>query len=209
MSDAPPKRRTQQERKAESERAIILAAMNLFASQGYMRTTLNEIGKAAGYTGGLVSHRFGSKEGLLQAVLKHIRTRFLDDQLGSAITMDSAEESLRNYIEIYISEVTVREGRVRALYVIMGEALGAVPEIRKDIAELNEHTRNHLAGIIQRGMASSEFRNDANPDTSALLLMGTLRGVVMQYLADPQAVNVKAVIKSIQDGAVDRLKSLL
>ena len=91
MSDAPPKRRTQQERKAESERAIILAAMNLFARQGYMRTTLNEIGKAAGYTGGLVSHRFGSKEGLLQAVLKHIRTRFLDDQLGSAITMDSAE----------------------------------------------------------------------------------------------------------------------
>ena len=174
-----------------------------------MRTTLNEIGKAAGYTGGLVSHRFGSKEGLLQAVLKHIRTRFLDDQLGSAITMDSAEESLRNYIEIYINEVTVRESRVRALYVIMGEALGAVPEIRKDIAELNEHTRNHLAGIIQRGMASSEFRNDANPDTSALLLMGTLRGVVLQYLADPQAVNVKAVIKSIQDGAVDRLKSLL
>lgn len=209
MSDAPPKRRTQQERKAESERAVILAALNLFARQGYMRTTLNEIGKAAGYTGGLVSHRFGSKEGLLQAVLKHIRTRFLDDQLGSAITMDSAEESLRNYIEIYISEVTVREGRVRALYVIMGEALGAVPEIRKDIAELNEHTRNHLAGIIQRGMASSEFRNDANPDTSALLLMGTLRGVVLQYLADPQAVNVKAVIKSIQDGAVDRLKSLL
>lgn len=206
MSDAPPKRRTQQERKAESERAVILAALNLFARQGYMRTTLNEIGKAAGYTGGLVSHRFGSKEGLLQAVLKHIRTRFLDDQLGSAITMDSAEESLRNYIEIYINEVTVREGRVRALYVIMGEALGAVPEIRKDIAELNEHTRNHLAGIIQRGMASSEFRNDADTDTSALLVMGTLRGVVLQYLADPQAFNVKAVIKSIQDGAVDRLK---
>ena len=206
MSDAAPKRRTQQERKAESEHAIILAALNLFARQGYMRTTLNEIGKVAGYTGGLVSHRFGSKEGLLQAVLKHIRTRFLDDQLGSAINMDSAEESLRNYIEIYINEVTVRESRVRALYVIMGEALGAVPEIRKDIAELDEHTRNHLAGIMQRGMASSEFRNDANPDTSALLVMGTLRGVVLQYLADPQAFNVKAVIKSIQDGAVDRLK---
>lgn len=206
MSDAPPKRRTQQERKAESERAIILAALNLFARQGYMRTTLNEIGKAAGYTGGLVSHRFGSKEGLLQAVLNHIRTRFLDDQLGSAITTESAEESLRNYIEIYINEVTVREGRIRALYVIMGEALGAVPEIRKNIAELNEHARNRLAGIIQRGIASAEFRNDANPDTSAVLVMGTLRGVVMQYLADPRAFNIKAVMKSMQDSAVSGLK---
>ena len=206
MSDAPPKRRTQQERKAESERAIILAALNLFARQGYMRTTLNEIGKAAGYTGGLVSHRFGSKEGLLQAVLNHIRTRFLDDQLGSAITTESAEESLRNYIEIYINEVTVREGRIRALYVIMGEALGAVPEIRKNIAELNDHARNRLAGIIQRGIASAEFRNDANPDTSAVLVMGTLRGVVMQYLADPRAFNIKAVMKSMQDSAVSGLK---
>ena len=206
MSDSPPKRRTQQERKAESERAIILAALNLFARQGYMRTTLNEIGKAAGYTGGLVSHRFGSKEGLLQAVLNHIRTRFLDDQLGSAITTESAEESLRNYIEIYINEVTVREGRIRALYVIMGEALGAVPEIRKNIAELNEHARNRLAGIIQRGIASAEFRNDANPDTSAVLVMGTLRGVVMQYLADPRAFNIKAVMKSMQDSAVSGLK---
>ena len=55
-------------------------------------------------------------------------------------------------------------------------------------------------------MTSGEFRNDADPDTSALLVMGTLRGVVLQYLEDPQAFNVKAVIKSIQDGAVDRLK---
>lgn len=206
MSDSPAKRRTQQERKAESERAIILAALNLFAKQGYMRTTLNEIGKAAGYTGGLVSHRFGSKERLLQAVLNHIRTRFLDDQLGSAITTESAEESLRNYIEIYINEVTVREGRIRALYVIMGEALGAVPEIRKDIAELNKRARNRLAGIIQRGIASGEFRNDVNPDTSAMLVMGILRGVVLQYLADPRAFNIKTVMKSVQNSAVSGLK---
>ncbi len=206
MSDSPAKRRTQQERKAESERAIILAALNLFAKQGYMRTTLNEIGKAAGYTGGLVSHRFGSKERLLQAVLNHIRTRFLDDQLGSAITTESAEASLRNYIEIYINEVTVREGRIRALYVIMGEALGAVPEIRKDIAELNKRARNRLAGIIQRGIASGEFRNDVNPDTSAMLVMGILRGVVLQYLADPRAFNIKTVMKSVQNSTVSGLK---
>ena len=206
MSDSPAKRRTQQERKAESERAIILAALNLFAKQGYMRTTLNEIGKAAGYTGGLVSHRFGSKERLLQAVLNHIRTRFLDDQLGSAITTESAEASLRNYIEIYINEVTVREGRIRALYVIMGEALGAVPEIRKDIAELNKRARNRLAGIIQRGISSGEFRNDVNPDTSAMLVMGILRGVVLQYLADPRAFNIKTVMKSVQNSTVSGLK---
>ena len=155
MSDAAPKRRTQQERKAESEHAIILAALNLFARQGYMRTTLNEIGKVAGYTGGLVSHRFGSKEGLLQAVLKHIRTRFLDDQLGSAINMDSAEESLRNYIEIYINEVTVRESRVRALYVIMGEALGAVPEIRKDIAELDQQLHGAVLLLVRTFVRNS------------------------------------------------------
>ena len=51
--------------------------------------------------------------------------------------MESAEESITNYIDIYLSEIGKRENAMRALYVIMGEALGAVPEVRDEIALLN------------------------------------------------------------------------
>ena len=207
MSAAPPRRRTQEERKAESERAIIRAALNLFAKQGYLTTTLNEIGKAAGYTGGLVSHRFGSKVGLLSAVIDHIGQRFLNDQLGDAIEAESAAESLRNYIDIYLGEVSLREGPIRALYVIMGEALGAVPEIKKAIARLNAGAREVLGEIIQQGIDSGEFRAELDVGASAALIIGSLRGTVMQHLIDPHNVSLVKMKDAVKASAIGGLKT--
>ncbi len=206
MQQTANPRRTQEERKAESERQIIRAALKLFAEQGYLRTTLNQVGEQAGYTGGLVSHRFGSKPGLLQAVVNHISHRFLNDQLGSAIEAPSAEESLLNYIAIYLNEVSVRESRIRTLYVIMGEALAAVPEIQQEVAKLNTGVREALARIVARGVESGEFRKEIDPGISAVLILGMLRGVTMQYLADRKAVNIKKVLPTIQRSALSGLK---
>ncbi|MEM7080387.1 MAG: TetR/AcrR family transcriptional regulator [Pseudomonadota bacterium] len=206
-SDA--KRRTQEERKAESERRIIRAAVELFAKQGYLKTTLIEVGRAAGYTGGLVSHRFGSKEGLLNAVIDNAGTRFFEDQLRPAIEgehIQSAQQALRNYISTYFEEVFVRESHIRALYVIMGEGLGSVPEVRPKIAQLNRGMRQRLGDIVRRGIDSGEFGANVDPDAAAVLIVGLLRGVVMQYLADPRAFKKKTVLPMLQNSAVAGLR---
>src|SRR6218665_1778714 len=68
----PRVRRTQAERVAESDRRLIEAAIRLIARVGYTHTTLESIGVEAGYSRGLVQHRFGSKERLLEDLIKHI-----------------------------------------------------------------------------------------------------------------------------------------
>lgn len=206
MSEAAQKKRTQEERKAESEKQIIRAAIRIFARQGYLRTTLNEVGEEAGYTGGLVSHRFGSKAGLLQAVIKHIGTRFTQDQIGGAMDQDSAEKSLKDYIEIYMREVTLREGTLRALYVIMGEALGGAEEIQASVAKFNKDVRTRMASIISRGIDQGEFNREVDATAAAVLITGMLRGVVMQYLFDRKAFNVKKDLPLIQRAALGGLK---
>ncbi len=201
--------KTQEARKAESERKILRAAVELFATQGYLRTTLIEVGKAAGYTGGLVSHRFGSKEGLLNAVVDNATHRFFADQLQPVIEgedVTSAESALRSYISIYFDEVQVRESHIRALYVIMGEALGAVPEIQPKIAELNNGMRDHIARIIMSGIERGEFRQSVPVQASAVLIVGVLRGVTMQYLADTDAFEPGEVLPILQTSAVAGLK---
>lgn len=184
---------------------MIKAAIALFARQGYLRTTLAEVGSEAGYTAGLVSHKFGSKQGLLAAVVERITTRFLNDQLGASIERDSALESLNNYIDIYLKEVSLREGPMRALYVIMGEALGAVPEIREPIASLNSGARARLERIIARGIEAKEFRDDVDASASAALIIGALRGLVMQHLIDPEAIDLAQMQSSMRSTAVGGL----
>ncbi len=200
------KRRTQEQRKAESERRIIRAAVELIAKQGYLKTTLIEVGRAAGYTGGLVSHRFGSKEGLLNAVIDNASRRFFEDQLLPVIEHESAEQALRNYISTYYEEVFVRESHIRALYVIMGESLGAVKEVQPKIARLNRGMRSRIKEIVERGIANGEFSANVDPDASAVLIVGLLRGVVMQYLADARAFKKNAVLPILQNSAIAGLK---
>ena len=100
----------------------------------------------------------------------------------------------------------MRESHIRALYVIMGEGLGSVPEVQPKIARLNRGMRKRLEVIVQRGIDAGEFNSALDPKASAVLIVGLLRGVVMQYLADPRAIKRKEVLPTLQNAAVAGLR---
>ena len=205
MAEPQPKRRTQRERRAQSEQRIIRAAADLFAEQGYLRTTLNQIGSAAGYTGGLVSHRFGSKEGLLQAVVARMTGRFRDEQLSEAIRDQSGAAVLESFIEAYLNEVQVREKSMRTLYVIIGAGLAAVPEVKEGVTALNRAAREVLATMIKNGQNEGDFRTDITAEDGAVMVLGILRGVVMQRLDDHQAVDIPRQTKLVKEVVLNGL----
>src|SRR3954452_879625 len=69
----PSAAQTPKPRDAErSRRAIVEAAEQLFARQGYDAASLAGIGEAAGVSRGTPSYFFGSKEDLYQAVLERM-----------------------------------------------------------------------------------------------------------------------------------------
>ena len=172
---------------------MLRAAIKLIARQGYSRTTLAEIGKEAGYSGGLVSHRFGSKQDLLRALVERITTRFARDQMMPAIEGRPGLEALCEMADTYLRELTAREERLRALYVLMGEALGPVPELRSVFARLNESIRSAAGGCIRRGIEEGHIRPDVDPEIEAAMFLALLRGVAMQWLVDPGSVDLAAL----------------
>ena len=157
------RRRTQAERTATAHRKMIRAATKLIARQGYTKTTLAQVGKEAGYTGGLVSHHFGSKDGLLLETVHHLSRRFRKDQIEPATTGLSGLESLMTFVDLYFDELRQRPGRMKALYVLMGEAIGPVPEIRRMFAELNRGLRSGIASWIGRGIEEGVIRKHVDP----------------------------------------------
>ena len=95
---------------------------------------------------------------------------------------------------------------MRALYVIMGEALGAVPEIRQSIADLNAGARSILINILEQGIEQGEFREDLDTEAAAALIIGALRGLVMQYLIDPKRLKLKSMRAMVQATVITSLK---
>jgi AcrR family transcriptional regulator len=67
---------SQIERRAEAERKLLEAAMELVAERGVRAVTLAAVGERAGYSRGLVTHHFGNRQGLLDALTLELQTQF-------------------------------------------------------------------------------------------------------------------------------------
>ena len=87
-----PARRTQAERRDESGRSLVEAAIAVVARQGVNAATFDAIGRQAGYSRGLATQRFGSKQGLIEAVIRHYASAGVRGHLVQVL--DPAEEDL-------------------------------------------------------------------------------------------------------------------
>ncbi len=180
-------RRTQAQRRAESEHRILLAAAELFSEQGYVNTTMEQIGTRAGFSAALVARKFGSKPGVIEALLKEIRR-------NTSIVIDRGEDhSIVEMIERYVG--LIADGNVwsRALYVLMAESLGP---LRDKAGLFAQHNRTFMAAIASR-IAKAQRRGLANPNVKpralAAEVLARIRGATLLWLIDPDGVDFAAL----------------
>ncbi len=199
-SPRPARRLTQDERRERSESRMLAAAIELFARQGSGRTTLVQIGKVAGYTHGLVGHRFGSKSGLVRSLIKNLQRDFTRRQLseitGRRIGLEALLDVVRSSLKL-MAEGTTSARVIRALTVLAGEALGPVPEILTDVIGLNRNFKSVLRKLIEQGIEAGEIRQDVRPAEQAALILGMLRGIEIQWCQDPAGVALDSIIEEV------------
>jgi AcrR family transcriptional regulator len=76
--------RTQTERSAATQRALISAARRLWGQRGYADVGTPEIAEVAGVTRGAMYHQYADKAALFRAVLEVVETEVME-RLGAAV----------------------------------------------------------------------------------------------------------------------------
>ena len=195
-----PLRRSHAQRREESERRMLDAALAIVARRGTLRMTLAEVGEAAGYSRGLPAHRFGSKAGLLHALAGYIGERFGQQRSRGARPAPGLAAILGN-IHFYFSRRGGAWTATRALMVMMSEvcmapATGAPPAsataalhdtgLRANVVAYNRSALAWFEQHIRSGMAQGEIAADTDPALTAVILLGAMRGVMQQWLVDEQ-----------------------
>src|SRR5258707_12807649 len=99
-------RRTQAERRDESGRNLVKAAIAVVSEEGVSAATFDNIARRGAYSRGLVSQRFGSKQGLIESVIDYLR-----DQPGAAAVKRRVDEmpgfeALLAFVDIYLHQLT-------------------------------------------------------------------------------------------------------
>jgi AcrR family transcriptional regulator len=150
-------------RSAQSRRAEILdLAAALFAKQGVDRTTVREIGNAAGMLSGSLYHYFDSKEAMVTEILTgYLQTRLQDCQGIAELYSDPKErlaELLRSELRDIAHSAAARVVNSQSVYVL--DLLPSEPKLR----ELAVNVREIWMETIATGVKQGVFRDDVDPE---------------------------------------------
>lgn len=200
---APARRMTQAERRDRSERELIAAAIKVVAEQGVSAATFDSIGREAGFSRGLVTQRFGSKEGLIRTLIAH-----LHDWQGEFLEAGDIEGM--NGLNALIALIRLHTDHLRespegdAYFMLLSAAVADRLETRAAFAESHEMERALIRAIISRGQASGHIRPDVDADAEALMAGCSLLGIRMQFMIDPTFDSAP-----VRDALIETLRSHL
>lgn len=195
----------QVERSERSSEALLDAAAELVAEGGLASVTVAATGQRAGYSRGLVTARFGSKRGLVDALIRRVWRRLRDRDVLPMAQRDRGLDEILVLIDA-ISEQTRTEPRdMRATFALMFEALGPDDDLRERMTQFTDSMRTDLAAALRRGMADGSIRSDADADTGALVLTAALQGIAYQWLLDRDSIDLRAAYAGLADIARDHL----
>jgi AcrR family transcriptional regulator len=187
--EASRARRTQAERRAQTEERVLEATMEIIASDGVRAVTMAAVGEAAGYSRGIVNHQFGTRDGLMAAVAKAAQARFSPVAAGPR-----GRERVRSNVVAYLAALRSGERDARVFLRLWIAAIGGEePGLRAAFVERDAFFRSYFAAAVTEGIEDGTIRPDVDPAAAAFALVGQLRGISLQLQLAPGSVDLDAL----------------
>jgi len=176
---------------------LIDAAAELIAEGGYERMTLVAIGERAGYSHGLVTARFGSKEGLLWALVEKMVDDWRESMLRPTLAGKIGREAVQVMIETLRTSWTRHPARMRTFYILIFQALLPMPTLQERMAELHRDFREKLREDFDKAIAARMLDPATDAGLAARLIIGGLRGAIYQAMLDPREISVDQALTDV------------
>lgn len=186
------RRRTQAERRAATESALLAAAAEVIVEFGVSALTLARVGDRAGYSRGIVTHYFGSKRALLEAVARNAQSGLAAVVEGE----DPGVDRLLRFIEEYLASMA-GSGRLWSAFLLLWVQAASSPELAAIMRDRDDYVREHLCKDIAAGLEAGTITANVDPAAVAVAVIGQLRGIGLQLLLDPAAVDLQRLRRSV------------
>ena len=169
----------------EAPAAILNAATELFAAQGFSGVTIKEIAAKAKVNSALLYYYYEDKEGLYRAALAHL-VGSISQQIGASLThAPSPEEGVRRFVLTQAERFFANRTFARLLLRELMDH-GAI-RLEVPLSAVIANAFRPLAELIQAGQAQGVFRRDLDPRFAVL---STVSQVAYFTLAQPLVAQV-------------------
>lgn len=162
---AAPARKPGRPRSEQAERAIIQAALELFAEKGPDGLCVEAVAARAGVGKATVYRRWKNKEDLLLAALGSLKSPLPDPDTGSV------RDDLIAMVTV-MSQDAVDPARQRQYTLLLGEG-AKYPKLMARYAEtVVEPRRDVIRSVLRRGIEAGQIRPDLDIEVAMLTLTG-------------------------------------
>src|ERR1700759_3098123 len=196
---------TQLERTALSDARMADAAIALICERGAAATTLKDVGLRAGYSRGLASYRFGSKEGLWAFLIHAIGEEWLTE-LQRAVAGTTGLETIHAAVDAHCRFRLESSERIRAFYVLWFESIGPDPSLRTVIMGAHARRQRDVEAWITSGIEADTVRAAVALRAVAEQFCAAVIGIVYTWLLAPLAANE---VHRLHDGLKQQMTEAL
>lgn len=194
-----------QEPPEDRERQIIEAAMAVFAREGFHDARMEDIAKESQLGKGTLYLYFKSKDAIIAALLRY----FFNLQLKRLRAIEGGEGSVSDLLMAYTRQL-VFEAEGLAIFSSIAFEFYAIAmrdkEVRRLFGEFFTGYRAALVRVIQRGIASGEFRS-VDPDEIAVTITALLEGLNLLNTVDRSALRIREASESSIRLLLDAIKA--
>ncbi|WP_062987950.1 TetR/AcrR family transcriptional regulator [Nocardia anaemiae] len=174
----------------DRRRAILEAALEVFAERGYQGATIAIVAERVGLSQQGVLHYFPNKQTLLANVLALRDQNDLDVLLATAQGRATTLELLAELVE----RNAERPGIVQSFTVLAAESVTQDHPARDYFVDRYAQAREMLAAFLERDLGGDPPRGVSHRD-AAVLLIAVLDGLQQQWLLSPDEVDMPALLR--------------
>jgi len=129
----------------------------------------------------------------MYAVVEHIRER-----MSARVADGDPGETALDRVLGLLNMLRNDDVHARAMFVILIESVTGTPGLRPAVVETNTIVREAISRMITEAADSSAAAQSIDVSSLAVLIEAILRGVAMQWIADPEHVDLDSITTTAQ-----------
>jgi AcrR family transcriptional regulator len=190
-------------RVAETKERILQAAKTVFAKRGYQQATTREIAEEADVAEGSIFYHFGSKRGLLVAVIDSIG----DDLLGPVVSSVPPDDLITWAAEMLRQQFALMKQN-RPLVPVLMQEVRLDAELRQRYGERMRQTIAELETRLNKAIAAGRLR----PINAAVVARAILGSYLSLMIPPPdlrlESLSTEEIVTSLIDLYLHGLRML-
>ena len=186
--------------KAERTRQFIIEkTAPIFNKKGYAGTSLSDITEATGLTKGSIYGNFADKDEVALAAFDYNIGKMLAVRNAEMAKHSTIRGQLLVYVEVYGSQA--KYPFLSGGCPIMNTTVDADdthPVLKGKVCQVVMAWKDRVIGLIEKGIASGEFKKDIDAEQTALTIIAMIEGAILLNQATGRLDYRKKVIQSVE-----------